>query len=120
MGSSFCHAGSRSGKACDLDRVTALFESAGHKSVMLFPISSQPSPRAVRIRDGAAARVPFISGWLLSDLRLVGFRREQVVQLRRIGKLDLVEPAAGVRVGIDQGRIIRDGLVDLYDLSSHG
>ena len=42
-----------------IDRVTFLFESAGHKSVMLFPISSQPSPRAVCIRDGAAARVPF-------------------------------------------------------------
>jgi hypothetical protein len=42
-----------------IERVIALFESGGHKSVMLFPICSQPSPRAVCIRDGAAARVLF-------------------------------------------------------------
>ena len=82
IGSSSCHAGSTSGNgavdrrsyvaisriltvhglrlpARGIDRVTVLFESGGHESVMLLPVCSQPSPRAVCIRDDAAARVPF-------------------------------------------------------------
>jgi len=44
-----------------IDCVTAFFESVGPESVMLIPIGSQPSPRAVCICDVAAARVLFFS-----------------------------------------------------------
>src|SRR5438552_551895 len=53
------------------------------------------------------------------DLRAVLIWCQQLLELAGIGEFDFVEPPAGVRLAVDQGRIVHDRLVDRNNLPAH-
>ena len=52
-------------------------------------------------------------------MRFVLFGREQRVRFSRVRQFNFIEPAAGVRLGVDQGRVVHHGLVHFEDLAAH-